>query len=140
MPPGTESRICHRLVGGINHGQVQAAERAEGPRIKVASLIDLAGYKVSVVQQRAELKDYIDVHALLTKAKIPLAEMLAAGRVIYGNQFNPLVSLKALAYHEDPALADLSIEMRRDLIGAIKATDPQHLPALAPIRKAPEEP
>jgi hypothetical protein len=28
--------------------------------------------------QRAELKDYIDVHALLTKADIPLAKMLAS--------------------------------------------------------------
>jgi len=126
------------FFGGINHGQVELAERAKGPEIKVASLIDLAGYKVSVVQQRAELKDYIDVHTLLTKAKIPLANMLAAGKIIYGSQFNPLLALKALAYHEDRALADLSDDVRKDLIAAIKATNPQRLPALAAVKKAPE--
>lgn len=126
------------FFGGIDYGQAEPSERANGPRIKVASLIDLAGYKVSVVQQRAELKDYVDVHTLLTKAKIPLANMLAAGKVIYGKQFNPLIALKALAYHDDPSLADLSPQIRRDLIAAIKETDPQHLPILAPIRKPPE--
>lgn len=125
------------FFGGINNGQVEPAERAKGPGIKVASLIDLAGYKVAVVPQRVELKDYIDIHTLLTKATIPLADMLAAGKVIYGSQFNPLTALKALAYHEDRALADLPETMRRDLIAAIKATDLQRLPTLAAIKKAP---
>jgi len=58
--------------------------------------MDLAGFKVAVVTQRAELKDYVDVHALLTKGNIPLAEMLAAAAIIYGTEFSPLLSLKAL--------------------------------------------
>src|SRR5207237_716747 len=91
-----EGSVQVSFFGGINHGQAEAAERANGPGIKVASLLDLAGYKVSVVQQRAELKDYTDVHTLLTQAQIPLAKMLAAGKVIYGKQFSPLVALKAL--------------------------------------------
>lgn len=126
------------FFGGINHGQVEAPERARGPNIKVASLIDLAGYKVSVVQQRAELKDYIDVHTLLTKARMPLDKMIAAGKVIYGKQFNPLIALKALAYHNDLGLAELSREMRRDLITAIQQTDPQRLPKLAAVKEAPQ--
>ena len=133
-----EGPVQISFFGGINHGQVELAERAKGPGIKVASLLDLSGYKVSVIQQRAELKDYIDVHTLVTKARIPLAKMLAAGKVIYGKQFNPLVALKALAYHEDRALAGLSPEIRRDLIAAIKNTDPQRLPALTPVKIVPE--
>ena len=125
------------FFGGINHGQVEAPQRAVGPNIKVASLVDLAGYKVSVIQQRAELRDYIDVHTLLTKAKIPLEKMLAAGQVIYGNQFNVLVALKALAYHDDPGLAELSTEMRRDLIAAIQKVDPQRLPKLMGVKETP---
>ena len=35
--------------------------------LQVASLLDLAGTKASVVQQRAEAKDYIDIDALLTR-------------------------------------------------------------------------
>ncbi len=120
------------FFGGL--GQVAAAELAEGPGLKVASLIDLAGTKAAVVTQRAELRDYLDIHALLTKAKMPLARMLAAGAVIYGPQFNALLALKAIAYHDDPSLAGLPRGVRRDLIAAVKATDPQKLPALIAVR------
>jgi hypothetical protein len=92
---------------GLGLGLVAAAELAEGPGFKVASLIDLAGTKAAVVTQRAELKDYLDIHALLTKAGISLAAMLAAAAVIYGPQFNALLALKAMAYHDDPSLAAL---------------------------------
>jgi hypothetical protein len=66
------------FFGGLDLGQVAEADIAAGPQIKVGSLIDLAGFKAAVVMRRAELRDYIDVHALMTKANIPLAEMLAA--------------------------------------------------------------
>jgi len=123
------------FFGGLDLGQVALADRAAGPGIKVASLLDLAGFKVAVVPQRVELKDYVDVHILLTKANIPLAKMLASAKIIYGSQLNPLLALKALAYLDDPALADLSAEMRRDLIAAVRSTDLQHLPAVAPVKK-----
>jgi hypothetical protein len=70
----------------------------------------------------------------LTQAGIPLAEMLAAAAVIYGAEFNPLLALKAIAYHDDPALAGLSERVRHDLSQAVRATDPQKLPALDPVR------
>jgi hypothetical protein len=128
------------FFGGLDLGQVGPADRAAGPGIKVASLPDLAGFKVAVVPQRVELKDYIDVHTLLTRARIPLATMLAAAKVIYGSQFVPLLALKALAYLDAPALAELPAEMRRDLIAAIQATDPRHLPVLPALRHKPERP
>jgi hypothetical protein len=126
------------FFGGLGLGQVALAETAIGPGIKVASLLDLAGCKVAVVTQRAELKDYIDVHALLMKAHIPLSEMLAAATIIYGNEFSPLLSLKALAYHDDQTLAGLSADIRQDLITAVSAVDPHHLPTLTAVRKRPE--
>ncbi len=128
------------FFGGLGLGQVAPAEQVEGPRFKVAALIDLAGMKAAVVTQRAELKDYLDIHVLMTKANISLAEMLAAGINIYGAQFNPLLSLKAIAYHDDPALAELSEKVRHDLIEAVKATDPQRLPVLSAVRKRAAEP
>jgi Nucleotidyl transferase AbiEii toxin, Type IV TA system len=126
------------FFGGFDLGQVAPADVATGPGIKVASLIDLAGLKVAVVTQRAALRDYIDVHALLTKANIPLADMLAAGAIIYGTQFNPLLSLKALAYFDDLALADLPTAVRQDLVAAVAATDPRHLPVLKAIKQRTE--
>jgi len=123
---------------GLGLGQVEPAGNANGPGFKVASLVDLAGCKVAVVTQRAELRDYLDVHALLKRANVPLGKMLASARIIYGTQFNPLLSLKALSYHDGRTLADLSAEMRRDLIAAVRAVDPQHLPVLAAVRKRAE--
>ena len=122
------------FFGGLILGQVSPAETVEGPGFKVAALIDLVGMKVAVVTQRAELKDYLDIHALLTKAGIPLPKMLAAGGVIYGAEFNPLLSLKAIAYHNDPTLADLPDNVKHDLSEAVKATTPQQLPVLSAVR------
>lgn len=120
------------FFGPLNMGQVEAPEAAAGPEIAVASLRDLGGAKVAVVTQRAEAKDYIDVHALIA-AGITLTEMLASASAIYEGEFSPLVALKALAYHDD--LHDLSAGARRDLISAIKAVDLRRLPAILPYRR-----
>lgn len=123
------------FFGGLRLGQVAPAELAEGSGLRVASLIDLAGMKAAVVTQRAEVRDYLDIHALLTKAEIPLANMLAAGAIIYGAEFSVLLSLKAIAYHDDPGLAELPESIRRDLAKAVEATDPHQLPILDAVRR-----
>ena len=114
--------------GGLSIGCVDAPEEALGPKIKVASLRDIAATKLSVIMQRVEVKDYIDIHALLTQARFPLAEMLSCGRGVFGAAFDPLLSLKSLAYHEDAALASLRPNQRRDLLAAIRATNVTRLP------------
>jgi nucleotidyltransferase AbiEii toxin of type IV toxin-antitoxin system len=122
------------FFGGLNLGQVAPAEVVSGPEFKVASLIDLAGMKAAVVTQRAEVRDYVDIHCLMTRAGMTLSDMLAAAAVIYGPQFNPLISLKAIAYHDDPTLAELPATVRDDLRRAVAATDPNRLPILAAFR------
>lgn len=122
------------FLGNFDLGQVAEPERAEGPGIKVASLIDLAGMKAAVVTQRAEVKDYLDIDALLTKSGVPLANMLAAAATIYGDQFSPLLSLKAIAYHDDPSLARLPADTRNRLSAAVQETDPARLPPLNAIK------
>jgi hypothetical protein len=127
-------RSSSQFFGNFDLGQIAAAEVAEGSLLKLASLLDLGGMKAAVVTQRAEVKDYLDIHALLTKAKISLSQMLAAGAVIYGAEFNPLLSLKAMSYHNDPTLTGLPEVVRHDLIEAVVATDPWKLPVLNPLR------
>jgi hypothetical protein len=74
---------------GVPHmPRLVTPHEASDNRLKVASLLDLAGTKASVVQARAEAKDYVDIDALIT-AGIDLLTVLAAGRAIYGPQFNP---------------------------------------------------
>jgi nucleotidyltransferase AbiEii toxin of type IV toxin-antitoxin system len=120
--------------GGLGIGQVAPAERVEGPGFKVASLIDLAGMKAAVLPQRVEARDYLDIHALLTRGEISLAEMLAAARIIYGAQFNPLLTLKALSYHQDFTAAELPKPVRADLLDAVATTDAHKLPTLPIFR------
>ena len=107
--------------------------------LKIAALLDLAGTKASVVQMRAEAKDYHDIDAILTDGTVDLPAALAAARAIYGPAFNPLATLKALSYFEDGNVARLPAEVRTRLLAAVQAVDLDHLPAItpAPRREAP---
>jgi hypothetical protein len=99
--------------------------------LRVAALLDLAGTKASVVQMRAEAKDYIDIDALLTDGRIDLPTALAAARAIYGAQFNPQSTLKALCYFDDGNLRRLSQPIKDRLVKAVCAVDLDCLPMLA---------
>ena len=96
--------------------------------LQIASLLDLAGTKASVVQMRAEAKDYIDIDAMLTDGRIDLPAALASARAIYGAQFNPQITLKALSYFEDGNVKTLPDAMKRRLARAAAAVDLDRLP------------
>jgi hypothetical protein len=115
------------FFGDLNLGQVAAREQLAEMKLYVASLLDIAGTKAAVVQKRAEFKDYLDIDALLRHG-IDLPTILAAGAVVYGRQFNPLVTLKALSYFDD--LPGLSPEVRTRLTAAVAAVDVTQLPTL----------
>ena len=100
--------------------------------LRVASLLDLAGMKASVVQMRAEAKDYVDIDAILTDGRIDLPTALAGARAIYGRSFNPLATLKALAYFEDGTVRRLPRAVKDRLIQAARAVDLDDLPQIAP--------
>ncbi len=74
------------LYGGtslaLHLGQAAPRDQAEGKTLYVASLLDLAGTKVAVVQKRAEAKDYLDIDVLIRHG-IDLPTALAAGRIVY---------------------------------------------------------
>jgi hypothetical protein len=124
------------FFGGLGLGQAASRDQAEGKRLYVASLLDLAATKVAVVQKRAEAKDYLDIDAMLQHG-LDLPTALAAGRVVYGRSFNPMITLKALSFFDDvPALPK---EARRRLSAAVEAVDPARLPALTPYSKRPDE-
>jgi Nucleotidyl transferase AbiEii toxin, Type IV TA system len=98
--------------------------------VQVASLLDLAGTKASVVQVRAEMKDYIDIDALITTGGISLPMALTAAKELRGPGFNPEITLKALSYFEDGNLTLLPDDMKRRLAAAVAAVDLEHLPDL----------
>lgn len=87
-------------------------------QLRVASLLDIAGTKVAVVQKCAEAKDYTDIDALITSG-IELRTMLAAGQALCGNKFAPESALKALCYFEEESLASLPTDMKVRLVKAV---------------------
>ena len=106
--------------------------------LRIASLLDLAGMKAAVVQQRAEAKDYVDLHALLL-AGIGLPMALAAAKVIYGERFNPQLTLKALSFFGDGDLPSLPVGVQQAIIRAVKNADLDRLPVL-PVYVEPANP
>ncbi len=128
--------VLMSFFGDLGLGQAAPRERAEGSQVQIAALLDIAGTKAAVVQRRAEARDYIDIDALIRRG-IDLPHTLAAGVVIYGRQFNPLITLKALSYFDD--VPSLPSELRDRLRAAVEATDPAHLPVLAPYVPRPHD-
>jgi hypothetical protein len=112
--------------------QLQAPHVCTDNGLQVASLLDLAGTKVSVVQQRAEAKDYIDIDAILTDGRIDLPTALAAAKAIYRQNFNPLITLKALSFFEDGDLRRLPAAVKDRLAAAARQVDPERLPRIPP--------
>jgi len=106
--------------------------------LQIASLLDLAGMKASVVQRRAEAKDYIDIDAILTDGRIDLATALAAAKAIYGKSFNPQITLKSLTYFEDGNVKKLPRETRERLVQAVRAVDLDRLPVIVSREMAAE--
>jgi hypothetical protein len=101
--------------------------------LKIASLLDLAGTKASVVQLRAESKDYLDLDALITKGGITLPMALAAAEALYGVSFNPQITLKSLSYFDDGDLRSLPEESKMRLVTAARDVDLDQLPVLSQL-------
>ncbi len=76
--------------------------------------------KLKVILQRAEAKDYRDIAAML-KAGVRLAKGLTSARLMYGSNFQPSESLKAMVYFEDGDLSTLQADEKRTLVQAASA-------------------
>jgi len=104
---------------------------AAGNGLKISSLVDLAGTKMAVVQQRAEAKDYIDIDAMIRSQQVNLPLALSAGLMIYGSVFSPQNALKALTYFDEPQLRSLSHDLKFRLVNAVRSVDLSDLPHIA---------
>jgi Nucleotidyl transferase AbiEii toxin, Type IV TA system len=102
--------------------------------LKFASLLDLAGTKASVLQVRAEAKDYIDMDALIQVGKVALPFALGAAGKLYGASFNPEITLKALSYFDDENLRELPGEVKFRLVNAVREVDLDHLPSVDDLK------
>jgi hypothetical protein len=114
-------------------GRLTAPLVAPDIGVRVASLLDLAGTKAAVVQQRAEAKDYLDIDALLNDRRIDLPAALACAGDIYGPSFNPQITLKALSFFGDGNLDRLPRDVQDRLARAAREVDLDRLPGVADL-------
>ena len=114
--------------GGGVHGRVEDPERAEPPGIEVASLTDLAAATVRAVQSRSRARDYLDADALLRLGGISLSEALGAATAVFGDRFNPMLTLKALTFFGDGDLHTVPDSVRERLARAVQEVDPDRIP------------
>lgn len=124
-----QGRVQVSFFGGLDLKRINEPEASVGTRIRVASLLDLAGCKVAVVQQRAAAKDYIDLAALM-RAGVDLSTALAAGRAVYGERFNPAITLRALGSFDEGDLNQIDGPTRKELVGAAAVVKLDELPLL----------
>ncbi|OGR90333.1 MAG: hypothetical protein A2992_00250 [Elusimicrobia bacterium RIFCSPLOWO2_01_FULL_59_12] len=110
------------FFGGLDLKRVEDPDRCPDNGLFVASLLDLAATKLKALWQRAVYKDYFDLDVLLQQG-IDLAAALSAARAVYGSGFNPLISLKALAYFEEGDVARLASDAKERLHRAVRGVN-----------------
>jgi Nucleotidyl transferase AbiEii toxin, Type IV TA system len=125
-----EGQVSVSFFGVPNLPRLAAPLVSDDNGVKIASLLDLAGTKASLVQVRPEAKDYLDLDVLIRKGGITLPMALTAAQALYGESFNPQITLKALSYFEDGDLQRLPEEAKSRLATAARDVDLDHLPSL----------
>ena len=120
VPAGNaeEKGVKVSFFGTIAFGRVGEPDFTDDGVLQVASFDDLMATKVKVVLQRAEAKDYRDVAAMVN-AGVSLSRGLASARQLYGPNFQPSESLKALVYFNDGDLKTLSADEKKTLVDAV---------------------
>lgn len=97
------------FFGGLSLGVVEPADLLD--YCPIASLPDLGACKLAALVNRVELKDYLDVTALL-RGGADLSSLLGCAEALYHGAFPAAAYLKSLTWFDDPALAGLGPDDR----------------------------
>lgn len=108
------------FFGGLSLHVVSPPDLLEA--CPVASLEDLAACKLAALVNRIEIKDYLDIAALL-ESGLSLAYMLGCADAVYRGEFPVAACLKSLTWFDSPELADLSKTHRQLLEKAAIAVE-----------------
>ena len=123
----TKNKVKLSFFGGIKFGRVNEPVLTDDNVLQVASLDDLLGIKLAVIMQRAEVKDYKDIAVMLANG-MSLERGLACSSALYGKQFPPLESIRALTYFQDGDLHLLTNNEKNILISAAGKIQIRQLP------------
>jgi hypothetical protein len=112
MPSG---RVKVSFFGQIRFGRVNDPMQTRDSVMLVASLDDLMATKLKTILDRAEMRDYRDLAALLD-AGVSLPRALAAFRTMFHGE--PRTALTAIGYFGDGDISSLTPEEKRTLTNA----------------------
>lgn len=121
------------FLAPVRFGRVAQPDYTADHVLEVASLEDLMATKLKVVLQRAEAKDYRDIAAMIAAGQ-DLAAGLAGSCALYGANFQPSESLKALTFYGEGDLDELPMPIRRTLAAAAGAVG--DLPEIAIVDRS----
>ena len=139
LVPIEDHTVKVSFFGGLDLGQIEYPKHAVDNNLKIASLIDLFGMKCSTVAARIEKKDYIDIDALITIGNQPLSQGLAAAKAIYGSQYTPILTLKALSCFEGGDLGSLEDEIKKRLLQEVELINFDNIPSIQTKHKIGDE-
>lgn len=118
------------FIGGLINGRVGDPDLSNDGVAHVATLHDIAGNKMGAIWNRSAAKDMLDIYALIEHG-MPMGEMFAAARAIYGEQFNPMVSIRNLGSFVDGDLPSLPSDVKTVLSRAAGLVCTQDIPVFA---------
>ena len=117
-----QGEVKFQFLAGLGNrqGRVEDLDICDDNGLRIPGLLDLFATKLNTIQARAEMKDYIDIEAII-KSGIALEKGLGAARAVYGPSFDPLTSLRALSWFKDGNLGSLSPETQSFLLDSVSS-------------------
>lgn len=134
-PQDGQRAVQLSFFGGIDFGIVNNPIITNDGVLKVASLDDLMANKLKVIMQRVEVKDYVDIAAMISSG-VSLAKGLSSARSMFGSEFSAMDCLKALTYFKGSDLIDLDQGVRDFLTKSAKTDLIKNLPKVV-LMKSP---
>ena len=128
----TDTNVKFSFFGNIRLGRIGEPLITNDGVLQVASLYDLMAMKLATILQRIEAKDYMDVAAML-RSGVSLENGMSGAVALYGKQFPPSESLKALTYFHGSDLQSLSSADRETLLLAARVFSLRELPQIKRI-------
>jgi hypothetical protein len=120
--PG-ERAVNVSFFGGIGFPVIERPDRPDPEGIVIASLRDLAGTKAEVINERVELKDYLDIASLLD-AGLTLAEIVAAAVAIFPGQVDEISTMSAITFFEEGEASTFPEPLKKKLRAAARGALP----------------
>ena len=125
----TAANVKISFLGGIRLGRIGEPQATDDGVLRVASLDDLMAVKLAAILQRVEAKDYKDIAAML-RSGVSLGKGMAGSVALYGRQFPPSESLKALTYFHGGDMRQLPQQDKETLLEAARTLLLRELPQI----------